>query len=532
MYFLYLLLVKKIVLLSIIPLILTHHLQIIDLKNDPVLVLDIRKSKIQIGTIKMIHPINLTQLDISLRNIEKISFQVTDPKSDFHNLINHKIRSLFDDLSELQSNRGQRRSKRWDFIGTTWKWIAGSPDADDLRMINTSLNELVLQNNGQFVVNKMMNQRMDDITRSINEIAKQTNQLKTTTVEMEQVKLLFNIEILETILDNIQDAILGSKVGLPSGKILTLMEFESIEKLLRQQGILTTSLEQILEYVEPKVATKGELLLYVLQIPQVSDTPVDVLQFQPLPLNNRIITNIPKYVIRKGYHLYTTTKPDAMIQRDGDISEIGDSCVKSLLDNTKGTCDTLPHKETDVKMIATDKVLITGAEGGIMNSSCGINNRKLFGNFLVMIKNCSMTFNGTTLNSTDIISKVKSIHGLFHETQIQVRQLEKLDIQNVHSETIKNREKLNSIHLRQFHHSIFIMILTVNTTIAVIAVIALVTYRYWKKKKPFQIQQEPTEEREMVEMKLDKQTEPLEVETSGTQTVDLRQPITVERVPF
>lgn len=46
------------------------------------------------------------------------------------------------------------RTKRWDTIGTVFKWVAGTPDADDLRLINSSMNSLIVETNKQILINQ------------------------------------------------------------------------------------------------------------------------------------------------------------------------------------------------------------------------------------------------------------------------------------------------------------------------------------------------------------------------------------------
>lgn len=61
-------------------------------------------------------------------------------------------------LDELKTNLRQilpkhRRQKRWDALGRAWKWMSGSPDADDLQLINSGINQLTENNNRQTSVN-------------------------------------------------------------------------------------------------------------------------------------------------------------------------------------------------------------------------------------------------------------------------------------------------------------------------------------------------------------------------------------------
>lgn len=89
------------------------------------------------------------------------------------------MKTIYNNLLQIEPEE-QKISKRQDLLGTTWKWLEakarGSPDAQDLRIINSTTNELIIQNNQQFDVNDRLNKKIYDLTKSINKII---NSLKT-----------------------------------------------------------------------------------------------------------------------------------------------------------------------------------------------------------------------------------------------------------------------------------------------------------------------------------------------------------------
>lgn len=63
-----------------------------------------------------------------------------------------------------------KRFKRWDSIGSVWKFIAGSPDADDLRIINSTLNQVIDYNNVQVSINRHINNQLEDLALKTNDV--------------------------------------------------------------------------------------------------------------------------------------------------------------------------------------------------------------------------------------------------------------------------------------------------------------------------------------------------------------------------
>jgi len=41
-------------------------------------------------------------------------------------------------------------------IGTVWKWLAGTPDHDDFIKIQNKIDELIKNNNKQFIINSKL----------------------------------------------------------------------------------------------------------------------------------------------------------------------------------------------------------------------------------------------------------------------------------------------------------------------------------------------------------------------------------------
>jgi len=96
--------------------------------------------KIQSASIKMIHLINLKQIEEELFNIREHT--VNDLKKSYlYHTLTHEITQAFSALNTLTFKNHNKRSINW--IGSAWKYVAGNPDHDDLAMIENNINNLI-----------------------------------------------------------------------------------------------------------------------------------------------------------------------------------------------------------------------------------------------------------------------------------------------------------------------------------------------------------------------------------------------------
>ncbi|XP_061501931.1 uncharacterized protein LOC133391449 [Anopheles gambiae] len=273
----------------------------------------------------------------------------------------------FYEIKPLERNK----KKRWDTLGAAWKWLAGSPDAGDLRLVNTSMNELISANNLQVQINDMLNVRIQKLVDTIEEITKQS--------------LLNNIIMkeYETIL------------------FLPFREKLLIESIIQKQGISTSFPEEALAYVTTKIATKKDILLYIIEVPQFSNTTgvSDIITIHPLIINGTRIVNIPTRIIKTAEKLYTTSKPNDFVQYQEYLQEIYDECSVSIIQGKVSHCHITNDNNTLIDLIAQNKVLINNAYKLLLRSDCGTRDRYISGNSLLTFNNCSVTLNNRTFVS-------------------------------------------------------------------------------------------------------------------------------------
>lgn len=179
---------------------------------------------------------------------------------------------------------------------------------------------------------------------------------------MDAVTLLSFMDTTKSILEDQEDTILRTRIELANSKLLSLKEILTIEMLLNEQGIKTHFPEETLNFTKAKIATSGDILVYILRI------PVDLGKFYPrYPIHRGIVAvltilclvlwiatsldtdsnstgsiTLTQHIIQRN--VWTTDVPDAAHEPPVSTSlqlyqQTPDTAVPGLQRNTKTTPD-------------------------------------------------------------------------------------------------------------------------------------------------------------------------------------------------
>lgn len=454
----------------------TQDLQILNLNDQPILVLDIMPCRIQIGNFRIIHEIDLNDLEKTAHLLTNIVYsKINSPLS---NIVRHKIKNLFSNFNQIKPQH-QRHTRSIDIIGSTWKWIGGSPDAQDLHIINKTMNELIESNNIQYRVNQNLGQRIKNLTNEVKRLIedKQANELILN--EIDTLTTIINIDTINKILEEIQEAIALSKVSVTSNKILSSREIIMIKNILEDQGVKIDIPDEAVTYVTPKIAVNKETLLYILQVPELQKEESKVIQLFHLNNNNSIIKNYPKYLVKHKNNLYTTTQPNAYVQQDSFLIKFTDNCIYPIIMGSPSDCSTKLDYSTSANFISDNLLLINNAAGQVMTTNCGPANRTMHGNFLITFTNCSIQFSNQTFVVNETTTKTTLIHGATYNIEIN-RRLTENDLESLDNRTLINRNRIQHINLQQAKNDIWNWSLlggiTLSTSITITLVLLALLY--------------------------------------------------------
>lgn len=454
-----------------------QNIEITNLNTHPILTLKTKSCKIQTGNFHIIHPINITNLELTINSLTNLAYRKIN--NHLSEIVKLKIKLLYSNFIQLKPQKRIVRSL--DLIGTTWKWISGSPDAEDLHIINSTMNELIDSNNQQLKINEQLGNRLASLSNTINKVIESKHENQIILNEIETITTIMNIDLMNNILEEIQDAILWTKVSIANNKFLTAHEINTIKTLLEDQGVYTDLPDEALSLVQPKIAVNGETLLYILRVPELEKDESTIFQIHPLNNNNSMIKHYPRNLIKSRNSLFTTNKPDEYVQHISYIRKYSDSCISKLILGTKSFCTTIRENKTEAQLITDNLLLINNAKSDLLKSDCGPDNRVLKGNFLISFSNCTLSFGNQQFVSLSHTVQPSIFQGAMHNLAIHYHQ-EEDDLNYVSNRSIINRKMIDHVYLKQFTHHLWNWSLlggiTLSTTLTItLAIFALLHYR-------------------------------------------------------
>lgn len=218
------------------------RLQIHDMSNNPLAIIPLGKAKAKTGYIRGMHPINLNYIEEVIVEMQSDVARNMN-NSPLYELIKLKIKKLYETLQkltppkQLKQPKNQKRTKRWDAIGAGWKYIAGSPDANDLRLINKTTNALIIQNNKQIMINQQIVERIQEVTTITYKVLTTYKDWKDNHLrEIQFLVTISNIDSLVAQVETIEEAIILAKHEIPSSKLLSITSFNHMYDFLKKQN--------------------------------------------------------------------------------------------------------------------------------------------------------------------------------------------------------------------------------------------------------------------------------------------------------
>lgn len=143
-------------------------MEIRDYSNSQIVTLQSGQAKIQIGNFKILHDIDLEQFDKITKAIANTLRNDVDESHPLFPFLNHELLQTQKLLDDLRPKSVRKRSL--NFIGSAWKWIAGNPDHEDFVTIKEKINDSLENNNKQVVINKILTERMNNLTQLTNNL--------------------------------------------------------------------------------------------------------------------------------------------------------------------------------------------------------------------------------------------------------------------------------------------------------------------------------------------------------------------------
>lgn len=369
---------------------------------------------------------------------------------------------ILEEFNELDTNLKNllpiRRKKRWNQLGTVWKYIAGSPDANDLKIINSSINGLINNNNEQVRINREISLQMKEVLYKTKESIQLLNSKSS---DLYSVNIFLNLQFLNDKLDQIIQTITLAKVGILNEKVLSQTEIDLIVKDLSKENLTIWNTAEALTYVTTSIITNELDIALLLKLPKLDPRVFKKIFILPTWFNRQQIHISNNNYLHHGTQYYIVSSLQPKIFDAKDVTQDATTCVPNLLDGKPAKCDYLTNPVEEIVSI-DNQHLITNVLGNFnLQSNCGLSERNLSGTYLISFNNCKVTINNQTfININQNITGKPihlPIHGIPIEKQRTVVNLSLHHLHNLHLEARKEMEeiRLNTTSIQWPHWTLF-----------------------------------------------------------------------------
>lgn len=346
--------------------------------------------------------------------------------------------------------------RRWDALGRAWKWMSGSPDADDLEIINKELNKITDNSNKQININSDLYKGVNNVTETVNKLIV-SNEKTNSAIDL--LNIIMNLDILNDEISNIHDSILLAKLDLINSKLLSHREIELIGQILRKQGIALALLDEALGFATTTIGTNGEIILYVINIPHFGNLTYQHLKIEP------VISNSQRIKLDGSDYLYGHGKlfiksgicrklGNWSLCNQSDLKDISEeSCIFNIISGRNSKCNYEKVVQHQIVTEMSQTTLLLNDVNDTLRTTCGIANRNLTGSFLITYQNCSVSIRDFSFTNEVLETINQPVYLPSIGLEVTKNHVEyAADIHTLHKLHVKNLEHLEKLQLTSSTH--------------------------------------------------------------------------------
>lgn len=455
-------------------------MQILDYSNAQIITINVGKAKIQRGYFKLIHVTEIGDLERTVNEI-KLAFEShVATQHPLYFYIKHEVLQIIELINGLKPRREKRSL---NFLGSTWKWIAGTPDHDDLITIKSKLNNLLENNNKQIIINKIHNDRVNEITNITNQILE--NIKNRSIIDNQSVtQIQYKLKLIKEEITNIKYAVHWAKLGIINPILLSQDEIKILTNILDTDHLPYTSTEEALDFSETKIITNGSCLFYIIRIPLTNENIYDNLMIKPIKTNNYVNQIEYNNILISKNEIYGIVKNCYNINflticKEENIVNIKNStCIPKLLTSNNSTCKVNNHQHIPTIEEIDEGIILLNQ----FNGSITIDNKQqiLIGTYLIKFHDTTITINGRNFSSKEI-SKFRILPPILQPENVRKEFQEHLSLELLKEIHINNTEQLELLKEDKLLDR-FVSYSSV-TLISIIAVIIVVVLCAKKRNK-------------------------------------------------
>lgn len=412
------------------------------------------------GNFKIIHQIDLSNYVEILTNI-KSELKGIDSTNIMKSQLVYQINETEKLLGELQDQSSRaKRSINW--IGSAWKWIAGSPDATDWDEILKSQDRIIENNNEQYRINTAITNKIQKLLDQHNEILLH---LDDNTHEVFQQMMFNRLQIVKEEVKEIIRATQLAKGGIINSNLL---DKDEISRLVTEIETLPYSNEiEAIEYAEPAMIVKNSTILYVISIPKTSKEDFHHIKLRSTIKNNKQIHLEHKEILINQHNTFgiidkCIKRRETIICDLGQLQELKENhCITQLLKGLDAGCEFTFNKKEVIEPINDNTIFLNNFHGPITyNNSV----KHLEGNYLVQYQNESVNIKGWIFTNKE--TRTSQILPPVLQANITEQGM-KLNLEYLHDLHVSNIGKLRKL-------STYHQINNVTDTIVVIAILIVI----------------------------------------------------------
>ncbi|XP_055630619.1 uncharacterized protein LOC129771218 [Toxorhynchites rutilus septentrionalis] len=428
------------------------HLQ--NLGRQPILIFHQGEGRLRLDYKYYIHHFNLTIIRTQIKGLRDQFDNFS--KNQFTDLIVEKFNEI--DFA-LKSIDPIRRHKRWDSLGTIWKFLAGSPDANDLKIINSSINNLIINNNEQVKINREVNLQLKE---AIFQTKKAIQLFNVRSIEMYCTKLLFHLNFLSEKLNQIINTIMLAKLGLVNEQILSQREIDILITDLARENITVHTAVEATNYATTSVASNNLEIALIIKMPKLDPRIFNKIRLYPIIHNNKKVHTLHQLYLTHDDEIYRIGSIEPTIFATYEIQLDNTSCIPKLLKGEPATCNYTSNPiEEEVLYLDERHILINTMKNFTSSSNCGITQRNLSGSFVIFFSNCQLYVNNVLYTS-----RVQTLPGnpvQLHLDGVEIKMQQEIlniSVEHLHKLQLETRKelellRLNNTSLHFPHWSIF-----------------------------------------------------------------------------
>lgn len=438
----------------------------------------INRVKIRRGYERIIHKIDLNDIKNNIIYIGNLANK-TNLTTHLSSTLDHKLKLAHTKINNLLPRRTRRGLI--NALGAAIKFIAGNPDSEDLLLINQDfekqriiINKIISNEFKQIKINNLFEHQLNKVSETLRDIKES---IQTTKNELNIVNLIFNVDMIIKMLEDLEEQIVLSKANLLNKNILSSREKEYIWSFLNQQKLRLTYEDEIFTHVSSIVAIKENYFIIIAKIPIVEDKDFELLRLEPIGRNGTRIDTEIKYVARNRNRIYKQSSQCTICE---ETSLVNDECIFNILNNLRAKCSfTKQSEHPQIKEITSGVILVNTVSGIQILDSCG-DSRIITTPTIVETENCTIKIENNTFTSKyKMIEQIQFITPIFGKV-IEAKP-QKPDLEDLHTISISNLDELHKIKLHLYNtQTVGGSILTL---IIAIAILLFCLHRYFSTRK-------------------------------------------------